>query len=88
MKPLYVDLIPNVLEKNVHYIAKEYNTSVHLCPCGCGMDVVLRLGNHNDQEKVEWTLIEEGELVTIIPSIEVLGGCRSHYHIIRNTIVW
>jgi hypothetical protein len=83
-----VKFVPEILEPDTIYVSKEYNVMSHLCPCGCLKEVVLKIGNHNDIYKVEWMMIDnENGTVTFIPSVQVLGGCWSHYHIVNNEIV-
>jgi len=88
MKPVFVKNIPDELEPNTHYISEEFSVSAHLCPCGCGLQVFLRLGNQNNKDVTEWSLIKDGEFVSIEPSIEIRGNCRSHYFITRNEVKW
>ena len=42
----YVDFIPPVedMKEGVLYISRPYKTTSHLCACGCGNEVVFRLG--------------------------------------------
>ena len=63
LKPVYVDYIPEVKEENILYISKTYNIAIHLCACGCGIQAVTPLGAG------EWTLIENGDKVSLRPSI-------------------
>jgi len=72
------EFIPEKLEPNTLYYSKEYNTSLHLCLCGCGVKCCLPI-----KEK-EWSLEETENGVTIKPSIQQLFECRSHYIITKN----
>lgn len=79
----FVDTIPNELEDNVLYISLEYNIAKHLCPCGCGSEVVTSLS------PVGWQLHYNGETVSLTPSIgNFLRECKSHYFITKDNVVW
>jgi Family of unknown function (DUF6527) len=60
-----------------------YTTTVHLCACGCGNEIVLPLS------PAEWQLYFDGESVSLTPSV---GNWeypyRSHYWIKANKIRW
>lgn len=86
--PVYVDLVPEVIEPGKLYIAKEFHTAVHLCPCGCGHQVVIRLGDENKKDAIEWSLSDNNGIISISPSIEIQGNCRSHYYIRENKFIF
>ena len=79
-----VHFVPHALDANTLYISEEYQVAVHLCPCGCGNQVVTPIHG-----PIGWNYVNKGGLVTLHPSI---GNwqipCRSHYWIRENTIVW
>lgn len=79
----YVEFIPKVLDEGVLYISKRFNTSSHLCCCGCGFKVVTPLN------PAKWRLIDHGQTVSLSPSVG-LGAlpCRSHYWIDRGQVDW
>jgi hypothetical protein len=61
----------------------SYATALHLCCCGCGNEVVTPLS------PLAWTLIYDGETVTLHPSIGNKSfRCRSHYFVRENRVVW
>lgn len=79
----FSELLPAQLEPGVLYVSMEYAVTKHLCASGCGEVVVLPL--HPRQ----WTLIYDGEAVTVDPSIGTVGlACGSHYWIRRSHVVW
>ena len=79
----FVELVPEVLEGNVLYISIKYRTAVHLCCCGCGVEVATPLS------PAEWQLTFDGETVTLYPSIGNWNlNCRSHYWIRRDRVEW
>ncbi len=83
LKPQYVELMPKVLEGGVLYISQKYATAVHKCCCGCGEKVVTPL------KPTEWSLSVTQGAVTLYPSIGNWSfGCRSHYWIRNNRVVW
>ncbi len=79
--PIYVEYIPDVsnMIQNEIYISKKYETSVHLCLCGCGNEVVTPL--HDNW----WNLVENDLKISISPSIGNFNlPCKSHYIITKN----
>lgn len=79
----FVDIIPHEIEHNVLYISLEYNVTKHLCPCGCGSEIVASLSPS------KWHLSYDGETVSLTPSIgNWLHECQSHYFIINDEVVW
>ncbi|MDR3714754.1 MAG: DUF6527 family protein [Puia sp.] len=74
--------MPDALENGMLYISMEYATTIHLCPCGCGNQVITPLS------PTDWNLSYDGETVTLYPSIGNWNfPCRSHYWIRKSKIV-
>lgn len=84
LKLVFVETIPPYpeMEKNILYVSMRFATLSHLCPCGCGRLVDVTL------DPTSRSLTYDGEYLTLRPSIGLKYPCRSHYSIIRNTIVW
>lgn len=81
--PRFVNFIPDEVEEGVLYISTTYATSIHKCACGCGELVVTPI------RPTDWTLIWNGDTVTMKPSIGNWSlPCQSHYLIIENEIIW
>jgi hypothetical protein len=79
----FVKFIPDELAEGTFYISVEFATCVHRCLCGCGNKVVTPL------TPTDWTLIFDGETVSLDPSIGNWSfDCRSHYWIERNRVHW
>lgn len=78
-----VDIIPNNIEPGVLYVSGRFATAIHLCPCGCGNEVVTPLGLG------EWYLESLDGIPSLTPSV---GNwelpCESHYWIQKGRIVW
>ncbi|WP_185934908.1 DUF6527 family protein [Mycolicibacterium hodleri] len=71
------------LDEATLYICLEYATTVHLCACGCGLEVV------NALSPTDWRLTFDGETVSLSPSINNSGlACASHYWIDHGQIFW
>lgn len=83
LRPRLVVVIPEQPETGVLYVSVEYATTLHLCACGCGHEIVL--GISPDDWKICW----DGVTVSVSPSV---GNwrlpCQSHYFIRRNRIAW
>lgn len=83
IRPEFVESAPAQLIDGVLYISDRFRTALHKCCCGCGREVVTPLN------PAKWSYIQQGNLVTLKPSIGNWSfECRSHYHIIRNKVVW
>lgn len=78
----FVDLIPVSIDEGVLYISIKYKTAIHKCVCGCGNEVVTPFSPS------DWSLIFNGETVSIYPSIGNWSfDCQSHYWIENNQII-
>jgi len=83
IRPRFVKFIPEDVEEGVLYVSVPYATAIHKCPCGCGETVVTPI------KPTDWTLIWNGEKVTLKPSIGNWSlPCQSHYLIVENKIIW
>ena len=85
LSPNFVDVIPDgkLMEYGVLYISLVGALAIHKCACGCGRQAVTPLAPD------EWSLIYDGESITLTPSIGNWGlPCRSHYWIVGNRILW
>ena len=79
----FVDEIPEHLRPATCYITLRYATAAHLCPCGCGHEVITPISPN------DWTLTFDGETVSLHPSISNrLCPRHSHYWIKHNRIDW
>lgn len=82
-----VEFIPHDLEEGFIYVSNKYHTAVHLCPCGCGNEVVTPV--NIDINGIGWEMVQSNESVTLKPSIySKILPCKSHYFIRNNLIVW
>ncbi|GAT11676.1 DUF6527 family protein [Mycolicibacterium novocastrense] len=78
----FVESFPTPLERGVLYISTAYSTAGHICPCGCGREVVTKLS------PARYQVIFDGE-VSLRPSIAATGlPCESHYFITRGRVDW
>lgn len=83
IRPEFVEFIPDNVKEGVLYISVHYGTATHMCPSGCGEIVVTPI------KPTDWTLIWNGESVSLYPSIGNWGlPCKSHYWIRENKVVW
>ena len=83
MRHEFVDEVPPQLAEDVIYVSIKYATVIHLCPCGCGSEVVTPLS------PADWELRFDGESVSLFPSIGNWSlECRSHYWIVDGVVEW
>jgi hypothetical protein len=85
LKPMQCESIPVLRTAGVLYVSKKYDVAIHLCPCGCGYEVVTPL-EHDPLPG--WTLSGDDEFVTLSPSILCNTTCASHYFIRANRVEW
>ena len=57
------------------------------CPCGCTTDISIVVQPGTCQPRWDMARHENGT-ITLSPSIQQLGGCRSHFNIEQNRVVW
>ena len=80
-KHKFVEIIPGNIEPDVLYISTEYKTVIHMCPCGCGNEVVTPLS------PTDWGLMFDGESISLYPSIGNWGlACQSHYWVTNSEV--
>lgn len=77
----FCDTFPERLEFGKLYVSKAYETTIHLCPCGCSKESVVPI------YKGRWRMTEKDGLITIKPSI-LNTWCGSHYWLNDNKIIW
>jgi Family of unknown function (DUF6527) len=78
----FVESFPTPMEPGILYISSKYSTAGHLCPCGCGREVVTKLS------PARWRITLDGE-VSLWPSVAATGlPCDSHYFITRGEVDW
>ena len=85
IRPAFVDMVPDVdlMEGDVLYVSMPYATAIHKCACGCGSETVTPLAPD------EWSLIYDGETISLTPSIgNQRLECGSHYWIRQNKVDW
>lgn len=77
-----VESFPTPMEPGVLYVSLTYSTAGHICPCGCGREVVTKLS------PARYRIIFDGE-VSLKPSVAATGlPCNSHYFITRGEVDW
>ena len=77
-----VESFPTPMEPGVVYVSLTYSTAGHICPCGCGREVVTKLS------PARYEIIFDGE-VSLRPSVAASGlPCNSHYFITRGEVDW
>ncbi len=79
-----VDALPPALEYGVIYISHRYKLAVHLCACGCGLEVPTKLAPE------EWSFhVDKHDRISMWPSIGNWSfPCRSHYVVRNGAIQW
>lgn len=89
---VFVDTVPDALDPGVVYVSLEYSTAVHLCACGCGLEVVTPLS------PTDWQIAYDGETLSLIGGDDAVSRagsignwsfpCGSHYLIRRGRVQW
>ena len=76
-----VEFIPDLhdMEFGKIYYSREYQTTNHLCPCGCGTQTPIPV------MEGEWRLTINNSKATLSPSILHKTECKTHY-IITNGV--
>lgn len=83
VRPRLVTAIPEHPDTGVFYVSIEYATTLHLCACGCGHEIVLGISPN------DWKVCWDGPTISVSPSVGNWSlPCRSHYVIRRNRIHW
>jgi len=78
-----VECIPEHPEPGVLYISERFGTAVHLCACGCGMEVVTPI------KPGRWKITITAKGASLYPSIGNWSfPCRSHYWITDGRVRW
>lgn len=78
----FVRSFPSPLVPGILYVSTEYSTAGHLCPCGCGGEVVTKLS------PARYRVTFDGE-ISLAPSVAATGlNCNSHYFITRGEVDW
>lgn len=84
-----VDDIPDELKKGIIYIVgdNDYEWLIAMtCPCGCREQILL---NTLKETKPCWSFVcyKNGN-ITLIPSVNRIRNCRSHFTITKGNIRW
>lgn len=83
LRPEFVEFIPAKGEPGVIYVSERFRTAMHLCCCGCGLEVITPLN------PAKWSLSKQGGQVSLSPSIGNWSfPCKSHYWIERGRVRW
>ena len=83
LAPEFVEEMPVRIESGKLYVSMAYGTAMHLCCCGCGLEVVTPFS------PTDWQLLYDGKSISLDPSIGNWSfPCRSHYWIKNNRVVW
>lgn len=78
----FVESFPTPMQPGILYISTSFSTAGHICPSGCGREVVTKLS------PARWRVIFDGE-VSLKPSVGATGiPCNSHYFITRGEVDW
>lgn len=82
--PEFVEFMPEEIKPGVLYVSLKYETTIHLCACGCGNKTHVPFGSPE-----WWQITIEDEKITLHPSIgNWQFPCRSHYWIVKNEVKW
>lgn len=80
----FVGIVPRPIEPGILYVSERFQTAIHSCACGCGLETVTPFSRPDD-----WQYTRDGDLVTLNPSIgNFQFPCKSHYYIEQNRVRW
>lgn len=83
------DSLPAVLPKRDLVLARDGDEDWCVgmrCPCGCGMNIELLVV---PEAKPRWDLaIDSMQRPTLMPSVWVHRGCRSHFWLRNGRVEW
>lgn len=78
----FINALPEQLEQGMLYVSVEHTVAIHLCPCGCGNQVITPFSPDG------WKLTFDGQTISLYPSIGNWNFvCKSHYWIVKNSII-
>lgn len=78
----FVESFPTPMQPGFVYVSTAYSTAGHLCPCGCGSEIVTKLS------PVRYKVTFDGE-ISLSPSVAATAfPCNSHYFITRGKVDW
>ena len=84
LETVYVDHLPlkRDMEEEKVYITNNRTQATHLCPCGCGTEILTPFGRGG------YRLLENKDnSLTLSPQIEH-SPCSNSYKVYKNYIVW
>jgi len=89
LTPLQGDSLPEPLPRRALVLLRDGSEDWCIgmqCPCGCGQRVELPL---IPEVKPHWNLqIESDGRPTLVPSVWLREGCRSHFFVRRGKVEW
>ncbi|WP_328814188.1 DUF6527 family protein [Rhodococcus sp. NBC_00297] len=78
----FVESFPSPLTPGVLYVSTKYSMTVHLCACGCGGEVAVKLA------PARYRVVFDGN-ISLSPSVAATAlPCNSHYFITRGEVDW
>lgn len=79
----FAETFPAAPKAAILYVSLDFATTMHLCMCGCGEEVVAPL------DPTDWTAHFDGRTVSLTPSIGSWSlQCQSHYFLTRGQVRW
>lgn len=79
---LFVEIDENALPQKRGETSISENRFVIGCPCGCGSIISIRFAETEHDKGVCWLWNNDRVRPTLIPSIQVLGGCGWHGYLV------
>lgn len=84
LETIYVDRLPlkDNMEEEKLYISNNMTQATHLCPCGCGTEILTPFGRGGYH-----VLENKDTSLTLSPSIEH-SPCKNQYKIYKGYVIW
>lgn len=82
--PVFVTHVPKEMIPGKLYVSEEDGWAAHICACGCGFPVWMKLG-----EERWWILKDaEGKVILRPSTLSLDLPCGSNYCITHNRVEW
>lgn len=79
---------PKDISEGALYFSEKHGMVSYKCPCGCGTTATHAVNFPGKKSGFTTVWEFDPKTITLSPSIQVLGGCESHYYIENGDVRW